>query len=105
MLDLDHFGLIAAANTLGLSSPSMGRFLASVKEQVAKEQAEIKKKQAVDKVRHHDGRSLCPASCSSPISPSATVPVARAQPCLPLIRAHSMLCFLFAEKHAGIRGP
>ena len=69
MLDLEHYGLIAAANTLGLSSPSMGLFLASVKEQVAKEQAEIKKKQAVDKVRRQYGRSPCPASCLSVSSP------------------------------------
>jgi hypothetical protein len=49
-LDLEHYGLVAAANALGLSSPSMGHFLASVKEQVAKEQVEIRKKREVDKV-------------------------------------------------------
>ena len=50
LLDLEHYGLVAAANALGLSSPSMGHFLASVKEQVAKEQVEIRKKREVDKV-------------------------------------------------------
>lgn len=49
-VDMERWGLLAAANTLGLSSPSMGLFLKSVKQQVAQEQLALKMKREAEKV-------------------------------------------------------
>jgi hypothetical protein len=50
-LDLKRWGLLAAANTMGLSSPSMDAFLKAVKVQVVAQQAELAKQHEESQVR------------------------------------------------------